>query len=203
MKTLDQILIEYEKMSKDPASAGYSLFQCAAYDGVPKNVERLIKYYNEKETLSTELSFIAPETKETILHIAIKNHEVFSLCCKAIEQCDKTLFATLIQQQDMDEDSVFHQIAEFGRAESLKILMPYLQRNVEHAVIDDLLKQENRYGETAEYIAEHGTESNTIKALQERNIIDEIDIANALDNSAEIQTIFFEQISSKMSGLSM
>lgn len=205
MKTIAQILEEYGAKSKDPEYAGYNPLQCAAYDGDGDDVQALIYHYDSIKTTLAELSYVSPadRTKENILHVAMKHPAVFSLICWAIEEHDKSLFAQLIAQGDVDDDTVFHQIAEFGRAPSLKHLVPYVTKCVDPAELQAALLLENKHQETASEIAEHGVKSITVQSLVEAKILTPEHLDNARKHRDEIQRVFSHQLQAERMAASM
>lgn len=191
MKTFSELLKEYSEKSQNPKYAGYTPLQCAALDGDYEDVQGLLFYYDEQKTTRAELTRVSEgPTKENILHIAMKHPEVFSLICWAIEEHDRTLFARLICQVDADEDTVFHQIAEYGRLPALKCLMTYVATYVDAAQLQIAVLLENKFQEKAWEIAEHGPESNTIQYLIKKGTITAVNLDEALLNRDAIQEIF-------------
>lgn len=130
--TIEEILAKNKAKSEDPDNAGYSPLQCAIYEGELNEARELVTYYRKNGTLAQELAFVSPAamTRENILQVAMKHPAILDLCCKAIAEVDPALFSTIVEHTDVDEDSIFHQVVEFGRAASLVILMPYLEKHV-------------------------------------------------------------------------
>jgi hypothetical protein len=204
MKTIEQILAEYKEKSEDPKNENYSPLQCAVYDGDFEEVQALLFYYDEQKTTLAELSYVSPETntKENILHVAMKHPAIFDLICWAITEHDSKLFSLLIQQGDIDNDTIFHQIAEFGRVEALKLLMPHLAQYVEPDELQAAFKHENRHQETASEIADHGPKSTTVEKLVAAKIITQENLDNAAKNRDQILAKFSEIAGSLQLGAS-
>ena len=206
MRAIEEILVEYDNKSKDPEYAGYSSLQCVIYDGNLEETQAMIEHYRENATLHDELSRVSPvdSTHENILHVAMKHPSIFSLCCNAIETVDPTLFKQHIQQVDADGDTVFHQIAEFGRSESLTIFKPYLMKHVDPTDLAEALAQPNKCHETASEIVENYDKTKTIDQLRKSKILSVENVGNARKNAREIQAIFNDELlPEKMAGMTM
>ena len=196
MKTIADFLQEYTSKSRDPHYAGYSLLQCAAYDGDEAAAHALIDYYRVKNSLLFELSYVSPQgkTHENILHVAIKYPRICELFCHFISRTNPDLFTLHINQGDIDKDTVFHQAVAFGRSDSLKILMGYLHDLVADIDLDAAFKKTNKHGETASDIAENYATSATIIHLKQRGILTVENWGYAQSKLEKIQHIFSEQL---------
>ena len=201
MKHTTEYLKEYTLKSRDPKYPGYNPLQCATYDGDEEAVSALIEYYRVKKTLSLELSYISPQAKthENILHLAIKHPRLCDLFCQAISKSNPDLLTLHINQGNIDKDTVFHQAAEFGNYESLKILMKYVRTLVADIDLEAAFKIKNKYRETASDIAEHYDISTTIDHLKTRGTLTIEKLSIAHRNLREIQGIFSEQCAPRRS----
>lgn len=184
--TITEILAHYKTQSQDPEYTQYSPLFCAIYEGDLDHVQQLLAHYQHKNTLQEQLSFIGPETKENILQVAMKHPPIIELCCKTIQDTNAELFTQLIEHTDVDQDTVFHQIVEFGRDESLKALKPYLKAHVDEAVLNEVYAKKNKYEETASDILENYDGSVTIRNLAVKPEIK----TQAQKNVGKVQEVF-------------
>jgi len=200
----EDVIKKYQDLSKTD-SAGYPPLHCAVYEGVQDDVKVMIEHYSEIGTLKEELSRVSPlkQTGENILHVAMKHPDILELCCQTIVRCDQTLFEKLVEQVDADEDSIFHQIVEFGRVESLAKLMPFLIDHVSDTVLKDVFAKENKHQETAAVIGQNYDDSKTIRALIIADVLKPPAIDIAHREIFRIREIFAEHQEqlSKTSGL--
>ncbi|OGT32025.1 MAG: hypothetical protein A3E87_10775 [Gammaproteobacteria bacterium RIFCSPHIGHO2_12_FULL_35_23] len=160
-------------MNPDPDYNGYNQLQTIAYDTLNdaktlersklEELEKLLAEYEGEGTakLREELAYInrtAPEgsepTEESILQVAMRTQEAFQLCCQFALKCPGLLSALLIHQ-DMDGDTVLHQLINFNRApacEALRTVISSMEVGEERTsvieVICKLLDEGNKKGET-------------------------------------------------------
>lgn len=175
-----------EESSTDDAQ--YSPLQCAAYNCDREAIPVLLETYAQNGTLAQELSYHAGKFGETILHIAIKDPNIFAQCCDALTSIG--LFEQTLMQPDGDGDTVMHQIVEFGRKESLEVLMPV--DRMERQLLVDALHVQNKHGETPLELLEHFEDSTTIRALKADGILTEEHLVIARQNLSSIQDSFVE-----------
>ena len=90
-------------------------------------------------------------------------------------------------------DTVFHQAVEFGRSDSLKILMGYVHNLVADVDRDAAFMKTNRHGETASDIVEKYATSATITQLKQRGIVT-AENGGSVRKLEKIQDIFSEQL---------
>src|SRR3990167_4468577 len=125
-------------MNENPDYNGYSPLQTVAFDTLSddgaRNVDKLkelaelLARHEAAGTLRDELAYInriAPEgsepTHESILQVAMRTQEAFQLCCQCALKCPGLLGELLIHQ-DMDGDTVLHQLINFNRAPACEAL---------------------------------------------------------------------------------
>ncbi|MFC3908119.1 hypothetical protein ACFORL_03375 [Legionella dresdenensis] len=168
---IEDILITYENKSKDPYYANYSPLQCAIFDGALEDAQALMQHYKANKTLNDQLSFVANDTKENILQIAIKHPKVLEYCCQTIKGANPWLFTKLVEHKDIGQDNLFHQIVEFGRVESFKLLKPVLDTYVRPGKVQELWLQKNEHKETPADILHNYEGSKTIQQMQAKNYI--------------------------------
>jgi len=200
----EDVIKKYQDLSEKD-SAGYPPLHCAIYEGHLDDVKVMFELYRETGVLKAELSRVSPvnQTGENVLHVAMKHPEILVLCCQTIEHCDPSLFELLVEQVDADQDSIFHQIVEFGRAESLDILMAFLPKHVNDAVLKDVFAKENQHQETASLISADYDDSKTVKALTAAGILTPQAVDIAHKEMFRIREIFAEhqELLGKTSGL--
>ena len=182
MKAKEEILNEYEQKSLDPEYAKYSPLQCAADDNNLDAVKVLIDHYKEIGHLSERLSYKSGDYEENILHIAMKNIEIFKICCEELNTYQ--LLETTLGQTDAENDTIAHQLIEFGRKDALE----YLANNHRDFLLPSL-SIKNINNETPLEIAENYEKSETIELLRNNQIIKNEAFRHAISNSANIHEI--------------
>jgi hypothetical protein len=126
----------------------YSPLQLAAHDGNAPAVIALLDCYLllKQNILQRELSYVNNDdsgTHENILHVAIKNPDIFRICCDALKS--QGFIEETILEGNMDGDTILHQAIKLGRTDVLQILMddPSLSECLATA-----LNKPNRHHET-------------------------------------------------------
>ncbi len=86
---------------------------------------------------------------QSILDWAMKDDTIFGICCEKIIQFDRLLLQLITQNNNAWQETVVHQLFEFGRIESLKILHQYAIENpyIRNA-INEAIQTQNIYQET-------------------------------------------------------
>ncbi len=138
----------------------------AAHQNNIELFEALILYYQAQgsDRLNHELQKI-DSLQQNILHIAMKNIELFKRSCELL---GPDLIPTFIRAHDNQNDNVLHAIVEFGRIEALNHLITLSQSNIK---IKDALKtaqqEKNTFHETPKEILKQGLDkSKTMKDLK-------------------------------------
>jgi hypothetical protein len=167
----DEMVRYYEHLS-DNDEDHYSALQCAAYnqkktpeDHARLAVQVLLERYHAQgeEILKEKLGYHGGAYGENILHISIKYPGIFSDCCKALERVG--MLDTMLLQKDGDNDTVMHQIVEYGRLDSFRVLV--VSGKME--LIEEAMKEENKFGETVVQLLEDFEGSKTVRDLCENN----------------------------------
>ncbi len=189
LKNTPPVFAAYVKISQDPEYCGYSPLLCAVYDGDIDNVRLLLDYYEKNGNLRRELAFVSPEneTHENILHVAMKNPEIFTLVKDVIKRIDHNLLETHLAQPDVDGDTFFHQLVEFGREETLDVFMN--DADCSH-LVRDAIQVSNNLGETPLGMSENFTGSLTVKKLIEGNVLVGETLEHARQRASGIQDKF-------------
>lgn len=168
----DKIIECYTTMAAEDDTK-YSALQCAAYNekNIPTEevrlaVQVLIEHYSKQgeEVLNQALSYDDGEFGEHILHIAMKDPDVFSDCCAVLQNVG--LLDKILLKPDKDRDTVMVQMVEYGRLASFLVLV----KNQNWAdQVESAMEETNKFGETVLDLLENFEGTQTIQALRKDN----------------------------------
>ncbi|MCX7115830.1 MAG: ankyrin repeat domain-containing protein [Gammaproteobacteria bacterium] len=173
----DIIYNAYLDKTDEPNYENYSALQCAAYDSNVQAYRILLDAFIGNNTFVDVCRWVNKDnTKENIFHVAIKNPEILTLTFEAILDKERHLLNELLPQRDVDGDTILHQVVEFGRLESLVVLIDYARRDpLIHQQLMIALETKNDRGETPLDLAHDFKNSPTMARLILDEIIDDLD----------------------------